>query len=254
MIEIIVIWRMAVNIGRIADEKGLKKFPYQLMAVLLWICGELLAGIAGHALLGNNYSILLNYGVALLGAVAGSCIAFLVMRLLPKPYHLLTQDGIGIVGLNEELTKAEKFKRSGWIPALVILMAFSCLCVGFGGAVILQVRSNFQQIHVNNPLIGTEINENNTIVQPTRIIDSKTEIFFLAFYFVNPSDIEFPLTFVIFANGNPIVSTTEKFTSGYVAAKFDRNQLGLSEFPKGNYEIKIRTGSLFLASTTFVVQ
>jgi hypothetical protein len=54
MIEIIVIWRLIVYIGRLAEQKGLKKLGYQLMAVLLWLCGEISGGIVGGAILGTN--------------------------------------------------------------------------------------------------------------------------------------------------------------------------------------------------------
>jgi len=84
MLEIFLVWRLAVRIGNQAAQKGFKKFGYQLMLVVLWICGELLSGVLGYVILGEANSFWITYILALLGAAFGAGIAFLIMRLLPK--------------------------------------------------------------------------------------------------------------------------------------------------------------------------
>ncbi len=91
MIEIIVIWRLAVYIGKIAAQKGLKKPRYQVMAILLWICGELLGSVLGNIIFGKSGSFWLIYGMALIGAIAGTGIAFLIMKFLPNQHVVLVR-------------------------------------------------------------------------------------------------------------------------------------------------------------------
>ena len=135
MLEILAIWQLAVHIGKEATRKGLKKGRYQLMAVLLWLIAEFTGGVLGAAIFGESGPIWLTYVLALIFAVISAGISFLVMRLLPG------QDpSISI----EEPSGLNTFGRSGWIPLLVILLAFFCLCVVFGVAVIMQAGSMLQ--------------------------------------------------------------------------------------------------------------
>jgi hypothetical protein len=251
MIEIIVVWRMAVNIGKIADNKGLKKFPYQLMSVLLWICGELSGAFLGRIFLGSNSSTLLYYGAGLLGAIAGSGIAFLVMRLAPSPGDFAAPNETGIP---QEMPGVQKFKRSAWIPTCVILISIACVFLGFGGSVLFQVISSVQQIRVTEPVIGIKFDYSDRTLQPSSIIDSRTGVIYLSFNLVNPSEKELPVTFDVHIDGAHVYSYSENFTQGEVVTKLDRSKLSWPEFPVGNYVINIRTGLVPLGSTSFSVQ
>lgn len=114
MIEIFLIWRLAVHIGNEAAKKGLKKFRYQIMAVLLWVCGELTGSLLGRVLFGSDNSLRV-YGMALVGALAGAGMAFLVMRLVPQPESFPIQNENEIMA---ESRPANRFRRSGWLPTL----------------------------------------------------------------------------------------------------------------------------------------
>ena len=252
MIEIIIIWRLAVHIGNAAAQKGLKKFGYQVMAVLLWICGELVGGMLGTIIFGAESSFWPRYVVALLGAITGAGIAFLVMRLIPN------QETVSHPGQAETVqvsSPTKKFGRSQWIPALVGLVAFSCICVvGVWAVFSAQVRSLAQQIHATNPMIGTELNGEGQIAQSVTEVPSDTEAIYMGFYFDIPVDEATEVTFDWSINGQPAYSFTENVRKGIVITKLDRAQLGLSEFTKGNYMVSVRMGTFSLISTSFTVK
>ncbi|MFN8413995.1 MAG: hypothetical protein U0Z26_16565 [Anaerolineales bacterium] len=251
MLEIIIIWKLAENIGNVAEQKGLKKIGYQIMAVLLWLCGEFFGGTLGYAFLGREGSFLLKYLMALVGAIAGAAIAFLVMRFIPKQEIVSTQNDSG---LNKEASPNKKFGRSNWIPVIVVLFAIICLCVGFGVVAISQMRSMVQAINATNPIIGTEINNSGQISQSIGEIPSETEVIYFSFYFDIPVNEPTAVDIDWSVNGQPMYTFTETFTKGQMVTKLDRTQLGLTEFPKGNYEVQARMGTFYLISASFVVK
>jgi hypothetical protein len=251
MLEIIIIWRLAVNIGNSAEQKGLKKIGYQIMAILLWLCGEFLGGILGYAFFGSEGSFWLKYAMALLGAIAGAAIAFLVMRFIPKQETMPNQNDNGV---NKEASPAKKFGRSNWVPVIVVLLAIICLCAGFGVAAIARMRSMVQAINATNPIIGTEINNNGQISQSVGEIPSETEIIYFSFYFDIPVNEPTAVDIDWSVNGQPMYTFSETFTKGQMVTKLDRAQLGLTEFPKGNYEVQARMGTFYLISASFVVK
>ena len=136
MLEIILIWQLAKYIGNEASKKSLKKGRYQLMAILLWLIGEFTGAIFGNLIFGEGASFWVSYIFALVGAIAGAGIAFLVMKLLPNQ---APSDNNMNVGIEYETSGMQKFGRSGWIPTLIILLAFFCLCLIFGVTVVLQM-------------------------------------------------------------------------------------------------------------------
>jgi len=251
MLEIIIIWRLAVNIGNSAEQKGLKKIGYQIMAVLLWLCGEFLGGILGYAFLGSEGSFWLKYIMALVGAIAGAAIAFLVMRFIPKQETVPNQnDG----GVNKEASPVKKVGRSNWVPAIVVLLAVTCLCSGFGVAFIAQMRSMVQQIHANNPVIGIKVDNSGQITQPVNEISSKENAIYFGFYFEIPQGGEMPITFDWYIDGHIAYSFEKTLGQGQVVVALDRKEFGMSEFNKGNYEVVAHIGELFLTSAKFVVK
>ena len=136
MLEIYLVWRLANYIGNEATRKGLKKGRYQFMAVLLWILGEFGGAILGSAIFTDTSSVWPTYGIAILGAVLGAGTAFLVMKVLPLP---VSSENLVPSVIGEEPVISNNFARSGWIPALVIILAFFCFCLVLGGAVAIQM-------------------------------------------------------------------------------------------------------------------
>lgn len=251
MIEIIVIWRLVVYIGKIAAQKGLKKPRYQVMAVLLWICGELLGSILSNIILGNSGSFWLIYGMALIGAVAGAGIAFLIMKFLPNQHVVL---GSVESENKQETPPVQKFGRSIWVPVITILLAISCLCVAFGGAVVFQTRSLVQQIQASNPVIGIKIDSNGQITQPIKEISANENAIYFGFDYYAPLGGESPVAFDWYIDGNIAYSFSKTLNRGYVTVALDRKEFGLPEFNKGNYEVKAHIGDLLLTSASFVVK
>lgn len=242
MIEIIIIWRLAVYIGNDAAQKGLKKLGYQVMAILLWICGEVIGAALGNIIFGTESSLWPRYVATLLGGIAGAGIAFLVMRLVPN------QETVQVS------SPAKKFGRSGWMPALVVLAAFSCLCVAVGATFFIQIRSVMQQVHATNPKIGTGLNSDGQIAQSVTEVPSDTEVIYMSFYFNMPVDKVMAVGVDWSINGQLAYSFTENIREGQVVTKLDRTQLGLSEFPKGKYEVNVHIATFYLVSAPFVVK
>lgn len=251
MLEIIIVWRLAKHIGILATQKSLKKLGYQIMAVLLWLCGEFFGGILGNIIFGANGSFWLKYVAALFGAIAGAGIAFLVMRLLPKQE---LPSNSSDTEKKQETSPMKKFGRSVWVPILVILLAFSCLCTGFGGALIIQMRSVVQQIHASNPVIGIKINSSGRIIQPVNEFSSKENAVYFGFNYEIPQGGELPITFDWYIDGHIAYSFEKTLGQGQVVVALDRNEFGMSEFNKGNYEVVAHIGELFLTSAKFVVK
>ena len=251
MLEIVIIWRLAVHIGNAAKRKGFKKLGYQVMAVLLWICGEIFGGILGSVIFGTDSSFWLRYVTALLGAVAGAGIAFLIMSRLPNQESLSNSSEAEKV---QEPSLAERFGRSGWVPVIVSLLAISCLCAGFGTAFIFQMRSMVQQIHATNPIIGTELKSDGKISQSIKEISSDVEIIYLSFYFDIPGNGKIPINYVWYIDGQPVYSFTDDLSKGQIVTALDRKDLGLSEFSKGSYEVFVLLGEKILTSASFNVK
>ena len=136
MLEIFLIWQLAKYIGNGVTKKGLKKGRYQVMAVLLWLIGEFTGALFGNLIFGDSVSLWVNYIFALMGAIVGAGTAFLVTTLLPN--QASTENSIN-VEIERESSGMQKFGRSGWIPVLVILLAFFCMCIVFGVAVVIQM-------------------------------------------------------------------------------------------------------------------
>jgi hypothetical protein len=251
MIEIIVIWRLVVHIGNDAAQKGLKKLWYQIMAVLLWLCGEFIGGMLGNVIFGTNSSFWPIYVLALLGALMGVTIAFVVIRLVPNQESFSNNNDNEV---KQEISPSEKFGRSNWIPILVIVLAVSCLCISFGVAFIDQMRSRTPQINTSNPIIGVEVDSSGQIIRPINEISSKANAIYFSFNFNNPSGREMPITFDWYIDEHIAYSFEKTFSQGQVVVSLDRNEIGLSEFNKGNYKVITHIGESFLTSAKFVVK
>lgn len=130
MLEIYIIYRLTKYVGRIAEQKNLKKLRYQVMSVFLWIIGEL-TGVLLAGILLEETSFGSVYGFGLAGAFIGAIIAFLVMRFIPEkniPSELNAQN----VPMDEGFSW-QKLAQSALVPVLVTLFAVSCLCISFLG-------------------------------------------------------------------------------------------------------------------------
>ena len=254
MLEIIILWRLAVYIGRSAAQKGLKKTRYQIMAVLLWICGELLGALLGEVIFGSQDSFWFIYIPALIGAITGAGLAFLIMKLLPD--QIASADPLGLVN-PQEVSTAQKFGRSIWIPGTVIVLAVSCLCITFGGVCLLvgNIAQQVQGIQGSNPVIGTEIGNDGSITRPVSEIPAMTDAVYFGFYYENPLVDNTSVTFDWYIDGNLAITFSEEIKNGQVVVALDRKELyGKSPFNKGNYEVKAHIGEKFLTSASFVVK
>ncbi len=116
------------------------------------------------------------------------------------------------------------------------------------------VRSMAQQIRATNPMIGTELNSDEQIAQSITEVPSDAEVIYMSFYFDIPVDQATAVSFDWSINGQSAYSFTENVRKGQVVTKLHRRQLGLSEFPKGNYDVRVRMGSFYLISVPFVVK
>lgn len=252
MLEIIVIWRLAVHIGNIAARKGLKKLPYQIMAVVFWICGEISGAMLATVFLGGQSSFWVQYLLALAGAVAGAAVAFLVMRLLPGQE---TDTGPAEALIQAQIPTDKKFGHSVWIPVMAILVAIICLCTAVGGGFfILSARQLSQGIRGSNPIIGTQLGNDGRISEPLREIPSYAERVYFSFDFNVPTETDTAVTFDWYLNGKVLDSFTRDVKRGNVVVALDRDELNITEFSPGQYQVQARMGSFYLTSGQFNVK
>ncbi len=88
MLEIVIVYMLAKNIGNKVAAKGHKRFSYQLMLVALWIGGEIAGAVVGIILqlvMTSGAGVeeepgfpWLTYVCALAGAALGAFIAFAI--------------------------------------------------------------------------------------------------------------------------------------------------------------------------------
>lgn len=92
MLEIIVLIYLSRLIGRIVERKNRRSGWYKLMAVLLWIGGEIAGAFVGLVYTGFDESQqIFIYPFALVGAVAGAAVAFVIVKSLPPQEDPLSQ-------------------------------------------------------------------------------------------------------------------------------------------------------------------
>ena len=94
MLEIIALFFLTRQIGRIAQDKGLKSFTWKLYTVLAWFAGEIMGAVMGLLFFGPNnlFSVLL---VALAGAITG----YYILKLnLDKRPDISMDDDINQIG------------------------------------------------------------------------------------------------------------------------------------------------------------
>lgn len=84
MLEILALVYLTRRVGDIAREKGRKAGWFKLMTVLLWIGCEIGGAVAGGiavALTGWPEAVI--YLFALVGALVGAALSFLIVKTLP---------------------------------------------------------------------------------------------------------------------------------------------------------------------------
>ena len=82
MLEILLMWRLARSIGNLLRAKGRSAGGFQVLAIVLWIGGELLGATVGALCELQAGSYLL----ALLGAAAGAGLAYhIAASAAPEP-------------------------------------------------------------------------------------------------------------------------------------------------------------------------
>jgi hypothetical protein len=88
MLEILAIYWMCKKIGSMLREKGRNPLGFQIMAVVLWLGGELCAGVGVAIVQAIRHGAetepgLELYAFALLGAIIGALISFGIVWLIP---------------------------------------------------------------------------------------------------------------------------------------------------------------------------
>ena len=96
MIEIVILVFLAIKIGKIAKNKGLKQSTWVIYTVLSWIGGEFIGVIAGLAIFdkSNIVSIML---MGLAGAIGGYFIIKHQLNKLPDN----VDDDINKIGVSD---------------------------------------------------------------------------------------------------------------------------------------------------------
>lgn len=254
MIEIILIWKLTGYIGRMATQKGLKKIRYQIMSVLLWICGETMGGILGILIFGSQNSPWLVYGMALLGALAGAGLAFLIMKSIPE---IDLDSDTEATAIPKQKSGRQIFERSIWIPSLVIFLSLACLLLVYSGFYLLtrNVAQQIQDIQARNPVIGVELNSNGTISQSVNEISPRTEVIYFGFDSRNTLAHTQPVTINLNIDGNPYISFTTNINAGQAIVPLERDKLTTStRLKRGNYEVMAYFGDILLTSASFVIK
>lgn len=249
MLEIIIVWRLVVYIGREAAYKNLKKLRYQIMAVLLWITGESTGALIGITIFQQGNAFWPRYAVTLVGAAAGAGMAFLIMALIPKQNVVPTSVETGTV---QAASGKPIFFRSAWVPVIAVLLCVSCLCLSLGGMVVTNVV-RLAKTYATEPIIGIDIDQSGFVSQPLKEIPSDAERIYLGFYYQTAVG-EVPATFDWYIDGKLAYSLKKSVQQGFFVIALDRKALGLSNFNKGNYEVKVHYGEMPITSATFVVK
>jgi len=96
MLEIIALIFLTRNIGTIAARKGLKPGVWKLYTVLCWFAGEIIGGVIGYILFGED-NLISVFLVAVGGAIAGY---FIIKSVLDKKPDAL-DDEIGRIGTDD---------------------------------------------------------------------------------------------------------------------------------------------------------
>ncbi len=96
MIEIIVLVFLCINMGKLAQSKGLKRKTWIIYTILSWIAGEIIGVFAGFVIFEktNIVSIML---MGLAGAIGGYFIIKHQLNKLPDS----VDDDINRIGVND---------------------------------------------------------------------------------------------------------------------------------------------------------
>jgi len=251
MIEIFLIWKMVVVIGKSAADKSLLKFRYQLMAVLLWISFEITGVLIGTILFGNYGSKWPIYIIGIIGGFLGAGLSFLILRLIPSEDINSQISGSKDI---DETSNADRFSRTIWIPIITIIIAISCLLLSFGGALISQMFESAYQIEVTNPIIGIDLDESGNIVPYNREIPAETGNVFFGFDIYVPRNRNITLTFDWYIDGHIAYSFSRQSENGQTIVSLGKREIGSSLFISGNYEVFVYFGEMLLTSSSFTIK
>lgn len=83
MLEILLLWGLTKNIGKLVEEKGRKSGWYKFMTVILWFGGEIIGAVVGALATSSEGSgQCLIYAFALVGAAIGAGTAYFIANSL----------------------------------------------------------------------------------------------------------------------------------------------------------------------------
>ena len=84
MLEIIALVLLTRRVGDIVKQKNRKSGWYKLMTVLLWFGCEVIGAVVGGIIVGlTGWPDAVIYLIALAGAAAGACVAYVVAKTVP---------------------------------------------------------------------------------------------------------------------------------------------------------------------------
>jgi hypothetical protein len=239
MIEFLVVRKLLKHIGSIARDHQIKPLPYQIMALLFWISGELSAAFIGRSLVGEIF-ILLTYGYILAGGLVGAGAALLVMSFI-------TTKRVGIQSLF-----SRKFKRSIWVPILSSISAILMLGISFQFSIDMQIRAAIQNMGARNPCAGVQVHAGNT-VQPVSLIPSDENSIYIGFHLENTQNILVTILLEWYLDGEFVHYMEAVVEEGEVVIELNREEIELNKFPEGHYEVRIFVRDKLLGSTEFDV-
>lgn len=84
MLEILALWWLTKKIGEIGKQKGHESLAYQIIAVVLWLGGEIAGAVVGvllSAFMDDSLGCLI-YLFAIVGAVVGGAAAYFIATLI----------------------------------------------------------------------------------------------------------------------------------------------------------------------------
>jgi hypothetical protein len=252
MLEIVLIWKLAVYIGKEVTKKGLKKPLYQIMAVCLWVFGELSGSIVGEILFGIHSSFWSRYSIAVIGAMMGACISFLIMRYLPNQNE---NDHITETDNKNNVSSKQRFGRTFGMPLIVIFSSvFFYLVVIFGSLILHSAGLLDGQIQISNPIIGVEIDSDKEIKQPVTGFLATEKPIYIGLDLRKPHGGEVPIILDWYIDDELMWSTKRMLNYGHSVMEFNPDEFYLSKFKIGKYEIKIRSEEEILNSLKFEVK
>lgn len=238
MLEIILLWKLLIHVGRIARQKGYATLGYQIMTICLWASGELTGYLVANYLVRLTTSWAYSYGVALFGALSGAGLAFLIMKLLPQR----TPEQLGVLPWVNILS---------FLPAFISIVAINCLFVSFGGSILVNLART-TDIAVKDMSIYTDINGDDPVLVGAPEVSVDAEVINFVFYLDCSQWAKIPLDVEWYVNDDLLITFSDTYRNGFVTVQLSPDQIHM-DFPSGWYKVEVWQGDQLLNSMKFFV-